>query len=187
MSDIKLNTRTLKEIKAATENKAWRFFMDSDGKYGPKNDCYLKWTVEAGIYKGQTHVLQISWCYTDKKGENKQYPRNAPFVRFYTPILHPNVFGADGICLDILGGGFGHTEEFDKWSPMYGLNTIHTSIIALMDDEKFYKSSTDLRIAQCNEHYARKMTDRFLKVLKWPEFDSPEEDPLADSMANLKI
>lgn len=171
MSDVKFNPRTMKEIKKARENKDWNFFIDEEGKYGPKNDCYLKWTVQDGIYKDQTHVLQISWVHT-KNGELHQYPRNAPFVRFYTPILHPNVFGEKGICLDILGGGFGHAEEFDKWSPMYDMGAIHNSIVALMDDEKFYKYGADKRIEECRAYYDACMTDAFKAVLNWPEFCS---------------
>jgi len=53
------------------------------------------------------------------------YPQKPPVVRFISKIFHPNVFVDGHLCLDIIQ---------DKWSPVYSVSTILTSIQSLLSD-----------------------------------------------------
>ncbi len=69
-------------------------------------------------WEGSCISLQLSFT--------PDYPQKPPRVRFTSPIFHPNVFPADGsLCLDIIQ---------DKWSPIYTVATILTSIQSLLTD-----------------------------------------------------
>jgi len=54
------------------------------------------------------------------------YPTKPPTVKFISKMFHPNVFADGSLCLDIL------TAE--KWSPVYSVQTILTSIQSLLND-----------------------------------------------------
>lgn len=128
MADVKFNARTLKEIAAAkkiAENGKFQFILDDKGELGDINCCYLKWKVQDGIYKDQEHILRFKFVY-GQKPDIYEYPRNAPNVTFLTPILHTNISTQGSICLDVI--------KSDNWSPMYGIETILNSIIALLDE-----------------------------------------------------
>ena len=53
------------------------------------------------------------------------YPQKPPVVRFTCKLYHPNVFSDGKLCLDIVQ---------DKWSPVYTVGTILTSIQSLLTD-----------------------------------------------------
>eukprot|EP00695_Tsukubamonas_globosa_P000841 TRINITY_DN1773_c0_g1_i1.p2 TRINITY_DN1773_c0_g1~~TRINITY_DN1773_c0_g1_i1.p2 ORF type:complete len:142 (+),score=1.16 TRINITY_DN1773_c0_g1_i1:94-519(+) len=55
----------------------------------------------------------------------ESYPDKPPKVRFQCDIYHPNVFTDGTLCLDIIQ---------DKWSPIYTISTILTSIQSLLCD-----------------------------------------------------
>ena len=55
----------------------------------------------------------------------QEYPDKPPKVRFNPPIFHPNVFGDGSLCLDIIQ---------DKWSPIYSVSSILTSVQSLLTD-----------------------------------------------------
>jgi ubiquitin-protein ligase len=56
----------------------------------------------------------------------ERYPHQAPTIGFTNTVYHPNIDMNEGtICLDILK---------DKWTPVYTLRTILTSIISLLSD-----------------------------------------------------
>eukprot|EP01105_Mastigella_eilhardi_P028826 TRINITY_DN97_c0_g2_i5.p1 TRINITY_DN97_c0_g2~~TRINITY_DN97_c0_g2_i5.p1 ORF type:complete len:182 (-),score=53.76 TRINITY_DN97_c0_g2_i5:98-580(-) len=55
----------------------------------------------------------------------EQYPDKPPKVRFVNEIFHPNVFPDGTLCLDIIQ---------DKWSPVYSVSSILTSIQSLLTD-----------------------------------------------------
>lgn len=54
-----------------------------------------------------------------------QYPEKPPSVRFLSKMFHPNVYPDGELCLDIIQ---------DKWSPVYTVSTILTSIQSLLSD-----------------------------------------------------
>eukprot|EP01097_Dermamoeba_algensis_P004822 TRINITY_DN309_c0_g1_i2.p1 TRINITY_DN309_c0_g1~~TRINITY_DN309_c0_g1_i2.p1 ORF type:complete len:159 (+),score=12.76 TRINITY_DN309_c0_g1_i2:73-549(+) len=53
------------------------------------------------------------------------YPDKPPKVRFTTEMFHPNIYSDGSLCLDIIQ---------DKWSPIYSVSTILTSIQSLLTD-----------------------------------------------------
>lgn len=118
-----LNKRILKEIEIGYQSSNFDFFFDSDGKYGEPNACYVRFMIKTGIYLGQTHILKIKFIY----GYNQPYvyPKDAPNVLFLTPIFHTNIAVGGAICLDVLKS---------EWSPMYGIEAIFNSILALLED-----------------------------------------------------
>ena len=118
------NKRVLKEIQVGYASPDFDFFQDTEGVYDDAGICYLRFTIAQGIYAGETHVLQIKFIYGGL-GDRKTYPRDAPNVLFMTPIFHTNIATGGSICLDVI--------KSDKWSPLYGINAIFTSIIVLLD------------------------------------------------------
>ncbi len=56
---------------------------------------------------------------------NEQYPEKPPRVRFTAEMFHPNVYTDGTLCLDIIQ---------DRWSPVYTISTILTSIQSLLTD-----------------------------------------------------
>ncbi|XP_025414544.1 ubiquitin-conjugating enzyme E2-17 kDa-like [Sipha flava] len=55
----------------------------------------------------------------------EEYPNKPPTVRFISKMFHPNVYADGGICLDILQ---------NRWSPIYDVAAILTSIQSLLSD-----------------------------------------------------
>lgn len=112
-----MNRRILKEIQKGLKSKEFKFtFKNKTG--------YLTFTVLDGYYKGQIHTLSIKFRY----GSNVKYiyPDHPPLVTFVTPIYHPNIDPKGAICLDVI--------KPEKWSSLYGLETIFNSIISLLND-----------------------------------------------------
>lgn len=75
--------------------------------FGPQDSPY-----EDGIFK-------LTMNFT------KDYPNVAPTVKFITKVFHPNVHSDGSICIDILQ---------DRWSPIYDVSAILTSIQSLLTD-----------------------------------------------------
>eukprot|EP00694_Reclinomonas_americana_P004973 EC793431.1.p1 GENE.EC793431.1~~EC793431.1.p1 ORF type:complete len:157 (+),score=35.30 EC793431.1:78-548(+) len=63
--------------------------------------------------------------FTLKMTFPEQYPEKPPRLRFNTPMFHPNIYADGTLCLDILQ---------DKWSPIYNVNSILTSVQSLLTD-----------------------------------------------------
>ena len=124
MAVQQLNKRIMKEIENGYKSTEFKFFYDADNKYDDKNACYIKFQIKSGIYENQIHILKIKFMY----GDNEKYvfPKNPPNVLFMTPIYHTNISSAGGICLDVI--------KSDMWSPLYGIETIFNSILALLED-----------------------------------------------------
>ena len=55
----------------------------------------------------------------------EDYPNKPPKVVFKSRMFHPNIYDNGNICLDILD---------NKWSPMYDITAILTSIRSLLCD-----------------------------------------------------
>ncbi|KJE92441.1 ubiquitin-conjugating enzyme family protein [Capsaspora owczarzaki ATCC 30864] len=53
------------------------------------------------------------------------YPTKPPKIRFVSEMFHPNIYSDGSICLDIIQ---------DKWSPIYTISSILTSIQSLLAD-----------------------------------------------------
>lgn len=56
---------------------------------------------------------------------SEDYPNKPPKVVFKSRMFHPNIYDNGNICLDILD---------NKWSPMYDIIAILTSIRSLLCD-----------------------------------------------------
>jgi ubiquitin-protein ligase len=121
---MSLSARILKEISFGVLSQEFDFIFDSDGIYGEPGSAYLRFSINNGPYNGQVHVLRIKFIY----GSNQpyQFPKDPPNVTFETPIFHPNISTGGSICLDVI--------KPEKWSPLYGIETIFNSIVALLGD-----------------------------------------------------
>lgn len=123
MAEPKNQRRIQKEIKDALNCKLFKaIWVDTDNKLNLEKNClYLKFTVETkdSFYEGQTHVMLIHFT----ESGDRMFPAHSPKVNVLTPFLHANINGPS-ICLDILK---------DKWSPMYNVETIYNSFIALLE------------------------------------------------------
>jgi ubiquitin-protein ligase len=162
MSD-KLSARILKEIRVGILSKEFEFIFDDSGVYGEVNTAYLRFTIENGIYEGQTHILRIKFMY----GTNQPYifPNDPPNITFETPIFHTNIAEGGSICLDVI--------QKDKWSPMYSIETIFYSILALLDNpntsspfnSEASREYTKCFNAQCIEKYKELCIEYYRKKM----------------------
>eukprot|EP01024_Parvocaulis_polyphysoides_P030676 TRINITY_DN2794_c0_g2_i1.p5 TRINITY_DN2794_c0_g2~~TRINITY_DN2794_c0_g2_i1.p5 ORF type:complete len:126 (-),score=10.17 TRINITY_DN2794_c0_g2_i1:1457-1834(-) len=89
---------------------------------GPVDDNLMVWNASILGPKGSPYankyyqlILQFS----------ELYPNKPPTARFLSQISHPNVFASGEISIDILK---------NKWSPVYDVSTILTTIQAFMFD-----------------------------------------------------
>jgi ubiquitin-protein ligase len=174
-----LHKKALVEIKKAIDSPDHDLFVDEDDVYGEPGCCYLRKTIQSGIYEGQVHVFRIKFNY-GTHDEMHTYPRDPPLINFITPMWHTNVNYAGGsICLDVI--------KSDSWSPIYGLDAIMTSIIALLDDPNVnspynVKASQEYKSMRsqlgeykkiCDEYYHTRIQDPAIaKLLKAPEFQT---------------
>ena len=95
---------------------------DKDATAFPDGDNLFEWVgtitgAKDTVYEGLTYKLSLSF--------GKDYPFTAPTVKFVTPCFHPNVDAHGNICLDILK---------EKWSALYSVSTILTSLRSLLSD-----------------------------------------------------
>jgi ubiquitin-protein ligase len=179
-----MNKRIMKELKTGATSEDFDFLYDENGKYGEVGNCYVKFAVCAGTYAGQIHIMRYKFMY----GSNQSYsfPRDPPNVTFETPIWHPNISTNGSICLDVI--------KSDKWSPMYNIETIFHSIIALLESpntsspfnteaaklynkycgsDKNHKSDMETYVSMCANFYHGKIEnmERIKMLLGAPEFD----------------
>ena len=175
MAVQQLNKRIMKEIEAGYKSTEFKFFHDADEKYGDRNACYLKFQIKSGIYVNQIHILQFKFMY----GANQKYcfPKNPPNVLFMTPIYHTNIASSGSICLDVI--------KDDVWSPLYGIETIFNSILALLEDPntkspfnqeamlQYLKHEKNLKEYEkiCYDHYIKNIKNLGHDLLKSTEFD----------------
>ena len=150
-----LNKRILHEIQVGKKSKLFEFFYDQNGKFGDKDLCYIRWKVKDGIYKNQTHVLQIKFIYGSN--EIKIFPKNPPNIIFVTSIYHTNIAIGGTICLDVLKED---PQNPQSWSSMYGIETIFNSIVNLLDDHNI-KSPFNIN---ASNDYQNKSKEDFIKL-----------------------
>lgn len=164
----KLNPRILKEIKLGLESKLFKFCCDYDGIFGKANDCYIKWTVQDGIYAGQEHLLKVSFIYGSLGGP-LIFPKNPPNVLFLTPIYHSNISTNGIICLDVLKSQDPNNPQ--SWSPIYNIEAVFNSIVNLLENQNvsspmnfqasldFTKMQPDAFKNKCQDYYSTRMTE----------------------------
>jgi ubiquitin-protein ligase len=175
----------MKEITTGTMSSDFDFCYDGAGEYGEAGCAYLRFTIKTGVYQNQTHVLRIKFSY----GSNQVYtfPQDPPNVTFETPVFHPNIATGGSICLDVIK---------NKWSPMYGIETIFNSIMVLLECPNVdspYNSEAARKYSQhlkkdtieryrniCTEYYRKKMSknEHAEKLISIKEFDLPLLDRL---------
>jgi ubiquitin-protein ligase len=169
----KFNARILKEIKKGQTSDLFQFFWDTEGIFDEKNICFIKWTVQEGTYKGQTHVLRVAFTYGSN--ELKMFPQNPPNVTFITPIFHTNISMGGAICLDVLRDD---PQSKQSWSALYGIEIIFNSIIALLENhnpkspfnhdasDMYQKKDSQFFTSYCNAFYASKLKTSGYQVAK---------------------
>jgi ubiquitin-protein ligase len=117
MADKKRMQRVEKEFTRAQTSTIFKITRDIT-----HSDVFtIKFSLNKGAYKGQTHVMQLL-TYYDRK---VNYPITPPDLKFVSKIMHPNVAGSGYICLDILQ---------HNWSPQYTIEKIIISIILLLEE-----------------------------------------------------
>eukprot|EP00003_Mantamonas_plastica_P010876 TRINITY_DN20409_c0_g1_i1.p1 TRINITY_DN20409_c0_g1~~TRINITY_DN20409_c0_g1_i1.p1 ORF type:complete len:175 (-),score=50.75 TRINITY_DN20409_c0_g1_i1:17-502(-) len=108
--------RLMSDMKVMNENPP-------DGvSASPDDDDMFEW--EATIF-GPSDTEWEGGIYSLKMSFPDEYPEKAPKVKFSTKMFHPNVYKDGSLCLDILQ---------DKWSPIYDVSSILTSIQSLLTD-----------------------------------------------------
>lgn len=107
MTDLKLMRQEPPEGCSASPLSEENLFVWGATIFGPPETPW-----EGGVYS-----LRLTF--------NEQYPEKPPRVRFTAEMFHPNVYTDGTLCLDIIQ---------DKWSPIYTVNTILTSIQSLLTD-----------------------------------------------------
>lgn len=80
------------------------------------------WT---GTVFGPSDTAWEGGIYALKMTFPEEYPDKPPKVRFTTKMFHPNVYPDGTLCLDIIQ---------NKWSPVYSVSSILTSIQSLLCD-----------------------------------------------------
>lgn len=107
MTDLKLSRQEPPEGCSASPLSEENLFVWGATIFGPPETPW-----EGGVY-----ALRLTFT--------EAYPEKPPRVRFTCEMFHPNVYTDGTLCLDIIQ---------DKWSPIYTVNTILTSIQSLLTD-----------------------------------------------------
>tara|TARA_R100001163_G_C5068378_1_gene208530 strand:+ start:1197 stop:1796 length:600 start_codon:yes stop_codon:yes gene_type:complete len=114
-------------------------------------------TVEgpmASPYEGGIFRLEL-YC-------DENFPSKPPKVRFLTKIYHPNIDNLGRICLDILK---------DQWSPILTLQTLLTTIRALLDTPNPDDPLNNIAA----EHWKRDIKDAENQAKTWTEMYATEK------------
>ncbi|KAJ8904543.1 hypothetical protein NDN08_001061 [Rhodosorus marinus] len=107
MTDLKMMKNEPPEGCSASPQTDENLFVWCATVFGPPETPW-----EGGIYS-----LRLQF--------NENYPEKPPRVRFTSEVFHPNVYADGNLCLDIIG---------EKWSPIYTVCSILTSIQSFLTD-----------------------------------------------------
>mmetsp|Transcript_13435 Transcript_13435/g.24098 ORF Transcript_13435/g.24098 Transcript_13435/m.24098 type:complete len:158 (-) Transcript_13435:96-569(-) len=107
MTDLKLINQEPPDGCSASPLSDSNLFVWGATIFGPPESPW-----EGGVYS-----LRLTF--------SEQYPEKAPRVRFTCEMFHPNVYNDGTLCLDIIQ---------DRWSPIYTVTSILTSIQSLLTD-----------------------------------------------------
>lgn len=134
----------LKKFQHAKESKdsEFKIIQVEEDKF---DNFYILFTIKGGHYKGQTHILM----FNTNNGKDILFPYTHPSVKFITKIWHPNISVTGLICLDIF-------KEKNKWSPQYGIGTVISSIILLLDqpdNTSAFNSDAAIMFNNCEKEY----------------------------------
>lgn len=146
--------RIKKEIDTGLKSTEFDFMCDETGAHGDPSSCYLKFVVKTGSYMGQIHILKINFIYGDN-GKHV-FPASPPYIKFMTPIFHANISDSGSICLDVIKPG--------TWSPMYSIETIFISILALLDNPNTSSPLNGVASRIYSENNANETPDVFKKI-----------------------
>jgi ubiquitin-protein ligase len=114
----KYERRIQKETAPTDEEKDFE-------RRSPNNQfTYIRWTVQDGVYKGQTHILEVKLVYGHDP-DIYLYPINPPLCTFMTRIWHPNISTSGSVCLDVIK---------ENWSPIMTIENVISSIGSMLDD-----------------------------------------------------
>lgn len=113
MTDLKCARQDSPEGCSASPLNEENLFVWGATIFGPSETAW-----EGGIYS-----LRLTFT--------EAYPEKPPRVRFTSEMFHPNVYTDGTLCLDIIQ---------DKWSPIYTVNTILTSIQVCVNNSHRYLS-----------------------------------------------
>ena len=127
-----------------------------------------------GIYKDQTHIIEMKTRYGQEEyqyGNNSKnyafiYPQNPPMMRFLTSIYHTNISTQGSICLDTL-------KSQDAWAPSNGFDALIYNILLLLElpnNSSPFNSDACILYVKCekkyNDIYDKKMSIDELEELK---------------------
>lgn len=113
----KFAKRRGKEQSKNTENKDFEFVALNEWMW------YFKFTIEHGLYKGQSHIVEMKLLY-GRSPDIYVYPSCAPKCSFVTPVWHPNVSKTGTICLDVLKS---------NWTPAMFTSSIISAVQVLLE------------------------------------------------------
>ena len=117
MCDFMRRTRILNELKRLKSSPP------ENCSAGPVNDTDIdNWN---GTIIGPTDSPFEGGIFKVKITFPKEYPYKAPYIKFLTPIYHPNIDKNGMICLDILKG---------EWSPALSITKVLISLCSLLVD-----------------------------------------------------
>jgi ubiquitin-protein ligase len=119
-----------------TDFLKWNFIM-----IGPPDSLY-----EFGVFKGEINFT-------------KNYPIEAPEVKFTTPILHPNLYSDGRVCISILHEGVdqtGYESSMERWNPSHGVDSIMMSINSIFAEPNF-ESPANIEVSIMHKNTPEKL------------------------------
>ena len=121
MSNLKRVNKEFKNLSEYINNGDFNSHRYLNIKSINQNNTFIELSFLGPIDTPYEEIINIVTIDIPDK-----YPNTPPTIKFKNNLFHPNISQHDGgICLDILK---------DKWSPVYTLETLMTSIISLLSE-----------------------------------------------------